>query len=67
MCKYKWTASKTLQFIRSKNVFIGLSEYYIQQLELLEKILQQTIFNEDGIMTQGVKLTNDWKGPYVSE
>ena len=35
MCKYKWTVSKTLEFIRSKNVFIGLSEYYIQQLELL--------------------------------
>ena len=33
MYKYRWTASKTLQFIRSKNVFIGLSEHYIRQLE----------------------------------
>jgi len=33
MSKYRWTLDKTLAYIRSKNIFIGLSEAYIIQLE----------------------------------
>lgn len=59
MSRYRWTLDKTLAYIRSKSVFIGLTESYIAQLENLEAILSQ----EEG----KAKLTNDWKGPYNSE
>ena len=41
MSKYRWSLSKTLEYIRSKKIFIGLSEHYIEQLELLEVILNR--------------------------
>lgn len=42
MSRYRWTLSKSLEFIRSKKIFIGLSEHYIEQLEILEEILNQS-------------------------
>jgi hypothetical protein len=41
MSKYRWNLSKTLEYIRSKKIFIGLSEHYIEQLEILETILNR--------------------------
>jgi hypothetical protein len=35
MSRYRWKLGKTLEFIRSKQIFIGLSEHYIEQLETL--------------------------------
>jgi len=59
MSRYRWTLSKTLEFVRSKNVFIGLSEHYIGQLECLEEILNGEV--------QKAKLSNGWKGPFLSD
>jgi hypothetical protein len=59
MSKYRWSLSKTLEYIRSKNIFIGLSEHYISQLEQLESLLNS---EEDK-----AKLTNGWKGPYSND
>ena len=59
MSKYRWTLSKTLQYVRSKKIYIGLSEHYIEQLELLESILN----NQE----EKPKLTNSWRGPYNSD
>jgi hypothetical protein len=39
MSRYRWTLGKTLAYIRAKNVFIGLSENYISQLEALQPFL----------------------------
>jgi hypothetical protein len=59
MSRYRWTLDKTLAYIRSKGVFIGLSESYIGQLENLQLMLNA----EEG----KTKLTNDWKGPSNTE
>lgn len=59
MSKYRWSLDKTLAYIRSKDIFIGLTENYIAQLEALENIL-----NEE---SDKPKLTNDWKGPYFND
>jgi hypothetical protein len=59
MSKYRWTLDKTLAYIRSKNVFIGLSENYIAQLETL-----QTILNDE---LDKPKLTSEWKGPFNND
>ena len=59
MSKYRWSLDKTLAYIRSKDIFIGLTENYIAQLEALEGIL-----NEE---SDKPKLTNDWKGPYFND
>ena len=56
MSRYRWTLSKTLKYVRSKNIFIGLSEHYIRQLEVLECILQEQE-GED-------RLSAGWGGPY---
>ena len=32
MSKYRWNLSNTLEYVRSKKIYIGLSEHYIEQL-----------------------------------
>jgi hypothetical protein len=59
MSRYRWTLDKTLAYIRSKSVFIGLTESYIGQLESLESMLNA---EEDK-----PKLTSEWKGPYGTD
>ena len=59
MSRYRWTLSKTLEYIQSKKIYIGLSEHYIEQLELIETILNQ----EEGKL----ELSTGWRGPYVSD
>ena len=59
MSKYRWTLSKTLEYIRSKKIYIGLSEHFIEQLEKLEQILKS---EEDK-----PPLTSGWRGPYCSQ
>ncbi len=41
MNKFRWSLRKTLEYVRSKGVYIFLTEHYILQLELLENILNQ--------------------------
>lgn len=59
MDKYRWTLRKTLEYIRAKDVFIGLSEHYIGQLEQLQDVLSQDKNNSP--------LSSSWKGPYLNE
>lgn len=56
MNRYKWKLSKALEFVRSKQLFIGLSEHYIEQLEILEHILMQA----------GIPLSSEWRIEYTS-
>ena len=35
MYKYRWKLGKTLEFIRTKGVYISLTEHFIHQLEFL--------------------------------
>lgn len=51
MNRYRWRLGKVLEFIRSKSIFIGLSEHYIEQLEMLEEFLGKS----------EPELTSDWR------
>ena len=51
MNRYKWKLSKALEFLRSKQLFIGLSEHYIEQLEILESLL----------LGSGIQLSTEWR------
>jgi hypothetical protein len=35
MSKFRWSLNKTLEYVRSKSIYIGLTEHYIHQLEIL--------------------------------
>jgi hypothetical protein len=58
MSRYRWTLGKTLAYIRAKNVFIGLSENYISQLEALQPLLAAEENKNP--------LSDTWSPPYAS-
>lgn len=58
MNKFRWALGKSLEYIRAKNVYIGLNDHYVEQLEILEEILN--------LDSEKHPLTKVWSGPYFS-
>ena len=56
MNRFRWKLSKVFEFVRSKQLFIGLSDHYIEQLEILQEILEKT----------GKPLSSQWRIEYIS-